>query len=256
MALDDTGLVSRYWFDEAASGSAPTQVDDASANAYHLTNVDYGGGNLAWTEVSGNRGLESTSLTGTQRARRAVDNTSDALRDALAGTGVVTFELVLDVQAGNNSGGRVFGINNRAGGSMVVGVIVSTTQYFMQWNASALSGANLAAGRHVCHFVIDITAGAGESYNVYIDGVNTLSGNAATALTIPADVDLIAFNRENAGGYDRSWDGILFYAAIYDVAFDDARAAAHATELAADDDDPGGGPAPTPSRGLMTLGVG
>ncbi|MGC1951708.1 MAG: hypothetical protein WA970_03875, partial [Gammaproteobacteria bacterium] len=78
-SMVDTGLVTRYYIDEASSGTSPTQVSDSSPNAYHLTNVDYGSGNMAYTEVSGNRGLESTSTAGTQRARRAIDNTSDVV---------------------------------------------------------------------------------------------------------------------------------------------------------------------------------
>jgi hypothetical protein len=241
MPLVNTGLVCRYYFDEAASGSTPTQVDDTSGNAYHLTEINYGGGNLAWNEISGNRGLESTSTSGTQRARRSVNNTSDALRDALAGTAVVTFELVLDVHTGNASTARVCAINDRIGGSPVVGVAATNTSYRFYWNGSALTDIALSAGRHVLHFVIDTGLGSNQ-YKLYIDGTNTNNNSATGTLTIGSNVDLICFNRETGGpGFERSFDGVLYYAAIYDAALSDADVTTNYDILTLDDDEPAGG---------------
>ena len=120
MPLVDTGLVVRYYFDEAASGSAPTEVVDASSNAYDLTTINYGSGNLAYNEVSGNRGLESTSTTGTQRAVRAMSS-GDAEYTALNGGKTFTMEIVVRVDSWNASGSRVFGINATSGetGSLI-----------------------------------------------------------------------------------------------------------------------------------------
>lgn len=240
MPLVDTGLVCRYYFDAAASGTAPTQVDDTSGNAYHLTEINYGSGNLAWTEVSGNRGLESTATSGTQRARRSIDNTSDALRDALAGTAVVTFELVLDVQTGNASTARVLAINDRVGGSPVLGVAATNTSFRFYWNGAAMNDIGLTTGRHVLHFVIDTTLGSNQ-YKLYIDGTNTNNNSTSGTLTIGSNVDLIAFNRESSGSFDRSYDGVLYYAAIYDAALSDTEISDNYDILTLDDDAPAGG---------------
>src|SRR5687768_784715 len=104
----NTGLIARYYFDEAASGSAPTQVNDHSGNDYHLTEIDYGSGNMAYTEDSGQRGLSSSSVLGTQRARRSVDNTSDVLRNALNGATKATIEVVCSVAVSNDNFARIF----------------------------------------------------------------------------------------------------------------------------------------------------
>jgi hypothetical protein len=241
MPLINTGLICRYYLDEAASGSAPTQVNDSSGNAYHLTEVNYGSGNLAWTEVSGNRALESTSLTGTQRARRSVDNTADSLRTALAGTASATIEMVLDVQTGNGSTARVFAINDRAGGSPVFGFTVTNTSFRTYWNGSALGDTNIVNGRHVLHAVIDTTLGSNQ-YKLYLDGSIIVQGSTSGTLTIGSNVDLIAFNRESSGSFDRSWDGVAYYLAMYAGAFSEANCVTNFDILTLDDDAPAGGP--------------
>ncbi len=234
MPLVDTGLICRYYMDEGTG----TTVADASGNAYDL---QVQGTGLVWTTVSGNTGLESTSLTGTQRARRSIDNTTDALRDALTGTAVATIEMVIDVQNGNSSTGRVFAINDRVGGSPVFGFTVTNTSFRTYWNGAALGDTNINSSRHVLHIVIDTTLGSNQ-YKVYLDGSVLFQGPTSGTLTIGSNVDLICFNRESSGSFDRSFDGVLFYAAMYDVAFSAADVTNNFDILTLDDDSPGAAP--------------
>lgn len=234
MPLVDTGLICRYYLDE---GSGSTVVD-ASGNAYDLAIQGTG---LAYATVSGNTGLESTSLTGTQRARRSIDNTTDALRDALAGSAVATIEMVLDVQNGNSNTGRVFVINDRVGGSPVFGFTVTNTSFRTYWNGAALTDTNINSSRHVLHVVIDTTLGSNQ-YKLYMDGSILHQSSTSGTLTIGSNVDLIAFNREDGGNFERSWDGVAFYLAMYDVAMSDADVTNNFDILTLDDDAPGAAP--------------
>lgn len=259
MPLSDIGLVCRYYIDEAASGTTPTQADDAGANAYHLTNVNYGAGNMAYVEIGGNRGLESTSLTGAQRARRTINDTSDALRDAMAGVQKATIELVLRLDGGNTNGGRIFGINGRAGENgrfMLKAPTDASTVLRVAWNDVDPFDDTAALGttRAVVHVVIDTTlATAVDRVRVYKNGalLTAIGSNMAQndTLSLPSGQDLIALNRESSGSFDRSIDGVLFYAAMYSVAFDSTRVSDHETILAADDDTPASGGQTTPSVG-------
>ena len=204
MALVDTGLVCRYYFDEAASGTTPTQIDDASANAYHLTTVNYGASS-AYTEVSGNRGFDSTATTGTQRASRAIDDTSDALRDALAGAQKATIEVVFAPDAFAAGGGRIFGINGRAGqnGELLLKA-TSLTAYdvaFNDANQVVKFDPSISAGtRAVLHIVVDTTQGVFSNRIRYSLNGGTLTGVSDTTalnetLALGASLDLIALNR-------------------------------------------------------------
>lgn len=265
MALTDTGLIARYYIDEAASGTAPTQVDDVSGNGYHLTDIDYGAGNMAYTEVSGNRGLESTSTTGDQIARRAINDTSDALRDALAGSQTATIEVVVAIDSISASTGRIFAINNRSGSNATLGLTgTSLSSIRGQWEgldgrAVALSGGQ----RYVLHVVYDTTqATSSDRILIYVDGTSSGGGTAWPAqndtLTLPSSIDLTAFNRESSGNFDRSFDGILYYAAIYSHAFSAAEVDGAYDVLTLDDDEPaaGGGGGALHASSLSLLGVG
>jgi len=248
MAIVDTGLVCRYYIDEAASGTTPTTVEDASANNYDLTTINYGSGNLAYTEVSGNRGLESTATTGTQRAVRAIDNTSDALRDAMQGVQKATLEVVVRLDSISASGGRVFGINNRVGSNgKLIFKGTATNNMFFSFNDvdSNFFDPGLAGARGVIQLVLDSTqATQADRVRMSVNGgtLTSISNSVALneTLNIGSDADLIAFNRENSGSFDRSFDGVLFYAALYAHAFSQQDCTDNYDVLTADDDTPAG----------------
>ena len=249
MALSDTGLVVRYYFDEATSGTSPTQVDDASGNAYHLDTINYGSGNMAWAGSAGTTSLESTSVTGTQRALRTIAS-SDALISAINGVTQLTVELVVTVDAvtGNNS--RIFVVNDTAGGNARFGFVgASTAAMSTAWNGKACDGFGFSTGTStVLHIVYDTTQGAEDDrVKVYTNGALTASiGSssgigASEALSISVGQQLIAFNREWSGSFDRSFDGKLHYAAIYTGAFDATRCDDHYDVLTLNDDTPASG---------------
>jgi hypothetical protein len=250
MPLLTTGLVCRYYFDEAASGTTPTSVLDASGNSYHLTEVNYGSGNMAYTEVSGDRGLDCSATTGAQRARRSINNTSDALRDALAGAQKATIEIVFAPDAFAAGGARIFGVNGRSGqnGEFVLKA-TSLTEYDFAFNdANLVTKFNpgiSAATRTVLHIVVDSTDGTTANRVRYSVNGGTLTAvndiiSLNETLALGSDLDLIAFNRESTGSFDRSMDGVLYYAALYAHALTQQECTDNYDILVLDDDTPGG----------------
>lgn len=251
MPLSDTGLVVRYYIDEAASGTGPTSVVDAAADPFNLTPT-YGAA-LAYVETDGDRGVESTATSGTHRLSGAIDNTSDKVRDAFGGVTQATIELVVDVQSvlTSGNGSNVFGINEttvsgvgelmiRAGGSAV------PTSFTVFWNSGLKDYWDLGtAARAVFHIVIDTTqASSADRVKVYRAGSEITSnvGNAITqndTLTLPNGSVVCAFNNEAIGS--EAFVGTLFYGALYTSVFDATRVSDHYDVLTADDDTPAGG---------------
>jgi hypothetical protein len=243
--LVDTGLIARYYIDEAGSGTSPTALEDASSNNYDLTEINYSSGNMSFTETNNQRGLDSTSLTGTQRARRSINDTSDALRDALNGSTKATLEIVWRGDDFSVAGGRVFGINNRSGGTgvlMIRGLDSNTLE--TTFNNTTHDRFDPTIGsRKVIHIVYDSTQGvAVDRIKVYENGSDiSESGNTLTqnsTLSIDASSDLIMFNRESSGTFDSSFDGALYYAAIYSHAFSASEVQTNVDILNANDDTP------------------
>ena len=248
MPLSNTSLVVRYYFDEAVSGTAPASVIDRSANGYHLDEVNYGSGNMAYTEVSGNRGLESTDSggSGTQRARHAIHDSADAVRSALTGSKTITLEIVATIDALNSvNNSFIFGIQNRSSAFPTVGLSSNTASSLSAfWETAEMRGSIpwTAGVRYVWHVVFDTAqATANDRVKVYRDGVlqsPSVIANPALddTFTMAASLDLSALNRENAGSFGRSFDGIVYYAAIYARAFAQGDVTAHYDILTLGDD--------------------
>ena len=250
-ALDDTGLVVRYYIDEAASGTAPTDALDGSGvgSAFNLA-IDYGTSNLAYVETSGQRGLVSSATTGVQRARKTLV-TSDKVITALSSSKLATLELVIDATGFSASGGRIFGITDRTGGngSLILRASDTGSAWQLAVNSTTYDVFNFAeTGRQVIHIVYDSAqAVAGDRLKYSVNGgtLTNASGTIPlnTALTIDNTLDLIMFNRESGGFYDRSMTGTIFYAALYSAAFTQGMVDQNYAVLTSDDDTPTGGAA-------------
>ena len=240
--------VVEYYFDEATSGTAPTQaLDSGPATVCPLT-ITYGGASN-YTEVSGQSGWQSTATTGTQRAVYAISDTSDKVRNTLNAQKTFTLIVVVSMTAISASGGRIFGINDRAGNNgklMFRGDGLSNLGVMFN-DVEALNAVTITSGtRTVFHIVVDTAQASGPNrIIVYKDGA-LFSSTSVTppalndTLSMGSGVDLIAFNRESSGSFDRSVTGTLFYAAIYDNAMTSGEVSTSYTALAANDDTPAG----------------
>ncbi len=247
MALVDTGLVVRYYIDEAASGQVPGAVlDDSVAPDFDLA-ITYDSTNLNYNEISGNRGLESTSVDGVQRATKLISNGSDKVRDNLESTQKATFEIVARIDNFNSSTGRCFVINEDVTGDIVIGLGgTSGTTAKVYWDTVLMRTFDPGTARAVWHIVYDTTqATANDRVKVYKDGVlqsPTVDANPAlnATLTMATDSRMFMFNRGTVS-FDSAMDGVIFYGAIYSVAMPQADITTNFDILTADDDTPAAG---------------
>lgn len=249
-ALTPAGTpVVQYHLDEAASGTAPTAILDASGNSYDLdSDVTYDG-TMAFTEdAAGNRGLVSSDRDGDHRILKNINNTSDALRDALYDHDEGTIEVVLTLVGGNNNGGRIFGINDRLGGNGMFTLKANQNDDAYLGVAFAGADANsiaIGTDRCVIHVVFDSNEAAQDDrMKVYKDGEliwvcgTALGIGSGGVFSLPADLDLILFNRSSSGSYARSIEGTIGYAAMYPAALTPAQIDNNAALLLDDDDNP------------------
>jgi hypothetical protein len=243
--LVDTLLTARYYFDEAASGSAPTTVfDHASLGTSDLT-INYGSGNLSYLESGSNSGLESTSISGAQAAARVIDDELDDLRTFLHGAQTITIELVMRVDVRHTGGqSRMFGVIDESSdvGRLMIKAAQGSDNLILAFNGSNVEQWALTTTEAaIWHVVIDTTqAAADDRVKVYKNGsvvtsTTSIAITQNTTLDLSTDQQLIAMNRI-AG--DRSFDGRLAYAALYAHAFSVAEVTHNYTELTADDDAP------------------
>lgn len=249
MPLVNTGLVVRYYIDEAASGQDPTAVLDGSGvgDPFNLT-IAYDTSNLAYTEVSGNRGLESVNINGNQYCRALLNDTSDKVRDNLAGKQKITVETVVDVHSFSASTGRIFALNRDTDNAELGFVGNSATSWQFYWNRILQrTWDGTENTRLVLHCVIDTTQGTeNDRVKIYVNGTlisPTVNANPTLngTLTIGTGTYLYMFNRGSTT-WGRAFDGILYYAALYgNYAFTQTDVDTNYAVLAADDDTPAAG---------------
>lgn len=247
MPLDDTGLVVRYYVDEADSGTGPTEVLDADRGDPFDLAITYDTGN--YNADAGNRGLESTSTGSATRAQKNISDSSDKIRDNLEGGTTFTIEVVADIDGITANGSRTVHIGDKSSGANgELSMRMSSAQLQIAYNDSVyICNSNDTRGtRRTYHCVVDTTqAAAEERMRFYIDGsffdflsLATTPPSGQT-LALQSQIELILLNRQASGpSYGRSIDGTVFYAAYYNVAFEEARASDHHDILSASDDTP------------------
>ena len=241
MALIDTDLIVRYYVDEAASGTTPTDVLDASGVGTDFDLALTYGTALSYTEAATGRGLQSTSNTGAQRAEKATAS-GDKVYDNLHGAQKITIELVVDIDSGKVGGGRVF-VLNRTTDSPLLGLVVDGTDWRVYWEEYTRRSWTGSTSRQVIHIVYDTTlATANDRIKIYVNGSLITPDYDSTpaqndTLSIPAGTKLFMFNRGTTT-FDRSVTGMIYYAAIYDGAFSAANVTNNYDILVLDDDTP------------------
>lgn len=234
--LDDTGLVVRYFLDEADTGSAPPVALDATPNPLDLT-LDYGpSGQMAYVEEAGQRGLAWPAVQTVGSASAPIDGT----KVASAFQTELTLEIVVDVTSVTGLLSRVFwiGAGQQPGRVAIAGNTTNQLQ-FIEADAVRSTFPFTFGGRRVLHAVYDSDAADPDKIVVYVDGAvvtptTTNPPGAGKLVGVGTGASLYLGNRGGSDG--RSFSGTLFYAALYDVAFTAARASAHATSLGASDD--------------------
>ncbi|MCH7935051.1 MAG: hypothetical protein IIC36_13745, partial [Gemmatimonadetes bacterium] len=232
-------LVARYWIDEVPSGQAPTQLIDDQASPLNLP-ITYDGANPTYTVASTGRGWESTTTANGGRASILVDGTK--LQTTLDGATATTIELVLRVDAVATTNSRLFHIGSGSeSGDLTLSSPNASTLYFY------MSGENIRGQwdpgfdgtRAVYHLVYNSTESvAGNRVRLYKNGVLvTKTGGTDPPLnqtiSIPNGQYFAIANRETCC---RSFDGDIYYAAIYDGALTAGEVSTNYTALLANDD--------------------
>ena len=242
------GLVVRYYIDEAASGQGPTAVLDGSGvgAAFDLA-ITYAA-SLNYTEIGGNRGLENTGIVGNQICEKAIDPTSDKVRDNIHGAQKFTITVVARIDDFSGGMGRCFAINENSSSNAKIGLTGnSPTAAKTFFNGTVMRTWDPGTVRTVTHIVFDTTqATANDRVKVYKDKVlqsPTIDANPALNATVdlPSTSRIVMFNRGPSGSRDRSMDGVLFYADLHSIAYTQAQVTNDFDILTADDDTPAGG---------------
>jgi hypothetical protein len=242
--LINTALAVRYYFDEASSGTTPTTALDHGGADAPLT-LDYGSGNMAYALLNNNRGLDSSAVTGTQKASRSINDETDAIREFLQGVQKITVELVTRVDVRATAGqSRIFGIIDEASdiGRLMVKIKQDQDLFYFSMNDTNYESWVMTTTEFaVWHVVIDTTAAAADDrVVVYKDGtavtstvLGTITQNATLDLSVSQQ--LIAMNRIAS---ERSFDGRLAYAALYAHAMTEAEVDQNVAVLTVSDDAP------------------
>ncbi|XXX72421.1 hypothetical protein WMF30_32720 [Sorangium sp. So ce134] len=248
--LTDDGLVARYFLDEAATGSAPTQVEDAAEAPMPLA-LAYGPEMSFAADGAAHRGLSWTTAGADGRASALIDGTK--IQSALQGTVAGTIEAVLRVAEVVEGGSRIVHIGTGSEGGRFTIRSETPGQLVLWWNGDFCGGAWNAEllERAVVHGVFDSTVQepAADRVRLYINGIparriQSVSGYCGmhvsvpplgTALDFPDGRHLVLGNRELGG---RTFLGALYYAALYARALTAAEIERHAAALLQSDDRP------------------
>ena len=243
------GLLTRYFIDEASSGSSVTELLDSAANPLPLT-IDYAGAGV-FIENNGNRGLRWEALTQDSRAAALLD-ASSKVRTALDGSRQGTIEVVVNIDQ-FVAGSRLSHIGEAGDRGLftlrlendptprVRFVLNSDDADQTDWDVNLPS-----RGRTVLHLVLDTTQGNDDDrVLLYVDGEEQQSvGGARPArdeeIDIPSPQPAYVLGNSAAGSGDggRGIFGTIFYAAMYSTALDDDEVEHNAELLLVNDDTP------------------
>lgn len=241
-AADDDGMGGLHLHD-----AAPIPLDlpvmlDAMQPALLQDKSHWG---LRWT-ISNSAGRPTATTAGSKLVAGAT---------CLDGKDSTTIELVLKVTAVNAAGSYLFSIAGVNGlnidDSFSLRATTTSTLQFL-WNASgggdppstvagAWQGLDLSI-RKVVHMVLD-TTNANEAMRVqlYVNGQGAMP-DAFTppaqnkSIELNASVDALTLGNDPDGG--RSFQGVLYYAALYNKALDSTEIANNTTILSVGDDGP------------------
>ena len=245
--LVDRGLIARYYLDEAESGQEPVEALDAASNPVPLA-ITYDDDPVTQepymtytTDADGNSGLTFSEIKHWGRASVDVDQTKIAMM--LQGGTAMSYELVADIEAVSSSYSRLLHIG--AGSDHRLSFETNDTTFLQLQLDNHPNGDKAAVylpdlGRAEYHAVLDSTQPEPiDRVQFYANGspLQTLEH----VLPLGAQMDLglgstfVIGNREIG---ERSIEGTIYYAALYNVALSPSDVIQNAALLLIDDDTP------------------
>jgi hypothetical protein len=253
---DSTGLLARYWLDEAASGQVPANLNDSEASPLNLS-LSYVATSPEWQDgTGGNRHLRFYGTGSTTDTGGAQANSGATKMDGLHGSQTATLvaKYAMDSNVCTNNGDRIVGISDgdaSADGWLAMRERGSRDGLQVRWaGVSTVGFYALGNGTPSCpvdsastvHWVVDTTqAVAADRVKAYIDGVaQTVQVMNGALPPQNATIDLGPNTRrlfigQPHTGY-RTFRGRIWYAAIYDTALSSATVSSDATAINACDD--------------------
>ena len=253
--LVDRELLVRYFVDEAASGTSPSMLIDASTPATNLA-INYdadivgGGGaggagtpepDMTFEEVaSGHRALDWPVANQDGRASATTVGTELI---ALNGFWQATVECVARVVDGHSTGSRLMHIGTDSAHGTLALCSKGSSNLQARMNDTILEewAVDLSA-RTVIHYVLDTSHGDVDARaRIYIDGADI--GNGTTQTRQPTVGETFTMTDQtitlgNRADGNRSIKGSIFYCALYGTALTDNEIAHNASLLAISDDTP------------------
>jgi CSLREA domain-containing protein len=253
---DSTGLLARYWLDEAASGQVPANLTDSEASPLNLA-ITYVATSPEWQDgTGGNRHLRFYGTGSTTDTGGAQANSGATKMDGLHGSQTATLvaKYAMDSNVCTNNGDRIVGISDGDGsadgwlamrergsrdGLQVRWAGVGTVGFYALGNGTPSCPVDSAS---TVHWVIDTTqATAADRVKAYIDGVaQTVQVMNGALPPQNATIDLGPGTRKMFVGQPhtgyRTFRGRIWYAAIYDTALSSATVSSDASAINACDD--------------------
>lgn len=241
--LVDRGLLARYFIDETDQGQDPLFLIDSTPDPLPLGLV-YAPDPMqpTFVEQGGHRGLEWQDHTALGAAQALVSNTK--IEAALEGSSTLTLEVVIDPQAFGDLGftSRIIHIGAGFNGGRVTLGATSAQGFRLRINDATRTEWLVDVGtldRVVLQLVVDLgEPRMNDRARLFIDGV--LQAPTGGSGLMPNDTVnflggewLMLGNRQ---AFDRSFGGVLYYAAIYEVALDGDELASNRARLTVDDD--------------------
>lgn len=234
--LTNRGLLARYFINEAASGTDPTELIDSAESPENIPVIL--GGTLHFSSNDGHRSLRRGDIGNTSLVSLPLTQASK-LRQ-LEGSRTGTIEIVTKVEEFNDYS-RLTHLGDD--GNLDCGTLTlrmlrpATINVCVNSDDSARFPVDLIAeGRMVVHLVMNTTAPIPpEPLKLYING----KPMTATTSTTPSPIDI-----PNTAWYSlgikpngsNQFKGNIYYAALYQSALDEEEVQTHAAVLMNDDD--------------------
>jgi hypothetical protein len=259
--LVDCGLVARYFLDEAASGTSPVAVLDATPNPLHLPTSYLN--QLAYTEDAGHRGLRWPVAGVDGGPAAAVAGTK---LQGFDGATTLTIEVVVDIEQATSSTSRICNLGAGPYSAFALGAdlpeVVEDVPVIGPPIDVELRGRFTTAdysyarfpvalgqlGRVVLHAVIDTSESVRtDRMRLYVNGTREPigelysdagagNGPAQGEALFVADTETFSIGNRTLGS--RSPEGAIYYTALYGHALGQAQITHNALELLASDDAP------------------
>jgi hypothetical protein len=242
--LVDEGLVARYYLDEAAAGQAPPDAFDAAPDPINLT-LNYNNGQPNYFQSGATHtGLRFAAATGSGYAGFGnVDHTKfEDVLEAAATTFTIEVCVAIEAVGGPGEPSRVVWLG-APGNNGKMALLAGDTGFSLAINDGIRRTWNPdLQSRHVVHVVVDtMQAAEADRARLYVDGVLVAPSSGMVTegetLSIPNGAYFLLGNELDD---NRSFEGTLYYAAIYDQALSVNDVSNNVDVLMLDDDTPQG----------------